>query len=1356
MDSNRKLSLPNGSTWKKSTSIALAALLIFSTAVVAWTIAPKNAYAAVSITSSSDTFFGSAFNRVLITDTSLLGSPTDTISVLVEAKRGTTTLGSVSASVDEIGSSGTFELFITTQNLIAGPPTAGNPAAPTSTTTDGEVVRINTAPAGDNDDDVIDLNGGADASPAAELQSGDSIVITYGGSSKTISFSTSSATITTDRAIAGEDNKIVVRIKDQDGNNDPTAVDTITMTTANLEALIGGSQRAVFASGSLTLSETGQNTGEFEGTVTVVTTTGSTVDRVDLSTTPALSLPQGLTFRASDLDVYTPVPAGAVAPFSTAPAPSSPSKVSASVTLQNSDGTISLRTPAKFASGLQIEINDPDRNIDSNLKDTFSTSTLTTGGTLGTTAVVSPIASADTRTVTFSGVTITTAAGDTGGVVTMSMVVTFGADPGTITASVAAPTGTASGITVSGQTAAVTGSGTTRTITLTVPFTTSSTVTAGTLGSFVVTLTQDFSTTATADAASSTFSGTTSRVFVTVDGVPGVLTGLTFEETDKNTGIFRPTATDAKVPISFGSSSSVSSTAITLAEAAIDGDPDIKIVYRDPVGSPTGVKSFALITKLSHTAGTLEGPSSVVGVTDSFTLTLKDADLNTSDKTIETYVVTLGTGTFTSPVTFASGLSGITAKAAGKQIGVATSSGGIVLGTDLTLTFIETGPNTGEFTASNIDMSVINSAVSGGLKDGDRVEFKYTDKMEAPDADSTAQITVGKPGKGVSVDRGTVPVPTSTTADVKIKVTITDPTKNTNTGSTDTFTLADTAISITDSAGAAVTGTPSTKIAGLTSKTFTETGLSTGVFTATYTIGQASGGLSLSLLNGAKIKFTYDDQSSSVTLKAYDGALTTDLGTISNGASIVLRVSDPDANKDPETKETLTVSGETKSDKIESGTLSFTLEETGANTGVFEKKLTVGTDVKVTDLTTTKFATSVEFKYTDAVASDSTTSVTRDLTVKVSTHTGKVSVTPEVVGPGTKVTILVEDADLNANPVGTDITVSGQEYLRITSDRSNANTLTTAVGEETGANTGKFKTTLTLSPFKSTDSASSSFAGTGKDITGKVTPGDIISLRYTDQKDASGNKVTISKTFKVVSVDPEIKATNATTVSTDSSFTFTIADTDANVDGDAVDSVKVRVTSTSDPVGFDVTALETGANTGVFSATVTTTKSVSAGSITVKGGDTISLKYNDKFPADYADRVKQVVDPSKDFVFNIEVGTTLGTKSTTPSAPAVKSVSGQPVTQVLAGSQVVLSTTIKNNLDSSRTYAAIVEVRDSNGITVFLNWQEGTLQANSETGVGLSWTPDQPGTYTTRVFVLSGLTNPQVLSQTVTSTITVS
>src|SRR5207244_5054742 len=99
---------------------------------------------------------------------------------------------------------------------------------------------------------------------------------------------------------------------------------------------------------------------------------------------------------------------------------------------------------------------------------------------------------------------------------------------------------------------------------------------------------------------------------------------------------------------------------------------------------------------------------------------------------------------------------------------------------------------------------------------------------------------------------------------------------------------------------------------------------------------------------------------------------------IGNGDHVIITLSEQDGNRDPGTVEQVTVDAITQNDQVGTST-SFDLKETGADTGVFTKDIEVGTDLKIADLSTNKFAESVKFTYDDLVASDGS-SQTRELT----------------------------------------------------------------------------------------------------------------------------------------------------------------------------------------------------------------------------------------------------------------------------------------------------------------------------------------------------------------------------------------
>src|SRR5262249_55928971 len=142
-----------------------------------------------------------------------------------------------------------------------------------------------------------------------------------------------------------------------------------------------------------------------------------------------------------------------------------------------------------------------------------------------------------------------------------------------------------------------------------------------------------------------------------------------------------------------------------------------------------------------------------------FGLTINDNDLNLNPLTQDSFTVTFSS-TDSSQETgqyVQSNLGSLTLKAAGAGVDFHLHP--------MQVTFVETGPNTGLFSTSTADMSIINAAYGGnGLKDGDQIEFKYHDHSENPVQTSTTDITVGNPPISVNTDRTTIPNPVTTAA----------------------------------------------------------------------------------------------------------------------------------------------------------------------------------------------------------------------------------------------------------------------------------------------------------------------------------------------------------------------------------------------------------------------------------------------------------------------------------------------------------------------------------------------------------------------------------------------------------------
>jgi hypothetical protein len=187
-----------------------------------------------------------------------------------------------------------------------------------------------------------------------------------------------------------------------------------------------------------------------------------------------------------------------------------------------------------------------------------------------------------------------------------------------------------------------------------------------------------------------------------------------------------------------------------------------------------------------------------------------------------------------------------------------------------------------------------------------------------------------------------------------------------------------------------------------------------------------------------------------------------------------------------------------------------------------------------------------------------------------------------------------------------------------------------------------------------------------------------------------------------------------------------------------------------------VSAVETGANTGIFAASFQLAEEAGEGAIVPGGSATIT--YTDERPADYSEKVQAGQNPEKDFMLEIDIQLPIssGVDSTVVTAPNPIDVSGSGGS-LEVGAQVTLAMTISNNNEHPQPFVALIEVRDnSNGVTVFLALHSGTLDPSGSTQIGVLWQPDHAGEYEARTFAISEIGGGEVLSPVATSTVTIS
>jgi hypothetical protein len=220
-----------------------------------------------------------------------------------------------------------------------------------------------------------------------------------------------------------------------------------------------------------------------------------------------------------------------------------------------------------------------------------------------------------------------------------------------------------------------------------------------------------------------------------------------------------------------------------------------------------------------------------------------------------------------------------------------------------------------------------------------------------------------------------------------------------------------------------------------------------------------------------------------------------------------------------------------------------------------------------------------------------------------------------------------------------------------------------------------------------------------------------------------------------------------------SSAVVTVTDPDMNIKPDSVENFSIDVYSDSDSGGIELTVTETNESTGVFEATVffTTADASSGHTLRVSEGDSITAEYSDHtLPSPYS--TSDDIDVSATAV----IGTSTPPLERAPVANArVVDAFGNSLAEVSVDQQVQIEADLVNGQDGDQSFAYLVQVQDSDGVTVSLAWITGQLSAGQSFSPALSWIPSASGSYEATVFVWESVDNPTALSDTVSVSIRV-
>jgi hypothetical protein len=401
-----------------------------------------------------------------------------------------------------------------------------------------------------------------------------------------------------------------------------------------------------------------------------------------------------------------------------------------------------------------------------------------------------------------------------------------------------------------------------------------------------------------------------------------------------------------------------------------------------------------------------------------------------------------------------------------------------------------------------------------------------------------------------------------------------------------------------------------------------------------------------------------------------------------------------------------------------------TLRETAPNSGVFSAILRIGDDANIS----ANPEDTIQFVYVHNTSIDTPFGSTVWLS-KTVTATVKIMSTPGVIvsppdgfrtGPVGVLNITVFDPDRNRN-------IFSADNITFTIRRWDGSTLT-FTATETGNNTGHFTVLVDKSQI-----------GSPADLL----RGGVIQIVYSDPFTPMG-PMTVVATVRFFSVDAQVRLDKSSYVPGEF-ITITVIDNDSVTNPSIIETITVTVTSTSDPLGIQVILSETAPGSGVFVGTVLVSNaSIDRGkprTIYANIGDTITVSYEDPFPADYA-----VTGRSKIFTATALVGQLLEKPISISPTLAISFLNGTPATTIVAGQLYIISVSLTNNNPIPVSFTVLFLVLDPRGTPVQVLLQSTTLAPGQSISIGFSVTFPSAGDYTVRIIVVKSLADQTALS----------
>ncbi|GBC72893.1 hypothetical protein HRbin04_00288 [archaeon HR04] len=220
---------------------------------------------------------------------------------------------------------------------------------------------------------------------------------------------------------------------------------------------------------------------------------------------------------------------------------------------------------------------------------------------------------------------------------------------------------------------------------------------------------------------------------------------------------------------------------------------------------------------------------------------------------------------------------------------------------------------------------------------------------------------------------------------------------------------------------------------------------------------------------------------------------------------------------------------------------------------------------------------------------------------------------------------------------------------------------------------------------------------------------------------------------------------------------------EANRDPYARDRATVFLWSDTDTSGMRITLVETGVNTGIFTAMVNLVSSKGEEqqqqqqkqqgqqqqSIRVTDNDRIVVRYLD-------DTLPYPVRLAADGIVTVEMryvtaeavfGTGIAAKDRIlVSKPEVITQFGEQIRVLSFGSKLAVKVELLNKQPIAQEFVCIAQVKYSDGTVASMSMIASELESSTRAIVTLPWTPDRQDTYRIEVFVLDNISKPMALA----------